>query len=658
MMIGPACKLMFRLRAVILGVCTLLLVRADAEAQSTRVEPGVGSTLIVNRQPFFPIGWNAVGTCTPSSGPGLFQTNRDSAATHLDVLRDYGVNTIIEPAFADGRIVARAQRSDWYNWYPYDSFRGDRDYAAGHPRPGAYVEGLLWLMDEAMSDRQRPIYSIVSLSQFIKPGYDRRAGHPYAADDELSCDEYQSFIARERELVSESVPAVVCDTAPVILPFWEWNIWYIINSLRDHPGLLGWYLIDEPEGISFRHLFGIVQPDEEVQHYEGPHSLPTPDLLRYVYRRVANFEMMGRSSRYRRRPIIVDIAETNVFFSNRFPWSTDGRLNPQYSSGPFDRTPYGSFDVPADILGLEASGNIVHVAPAGGLDAHEWYWDPNFVTRDAEMLMDVVRQSDSLWGAITVAAQAQIPSHGPYAAADSLRCEPNDQVRTRLLTDRDLIWQLLSLSALGVQGHLFYSHALMPATGEGAEQMRRSNELIRQFQAARLHAVVMSRRVDDEWPIARIRVKGLTDYHRHGHVTLNQEDPDPTEIERLDIVIPPEAYRVESFGRSGQRRNYGAPMMNPPSTTHSQHQLLQTAAYRYEGKDYLIVANSFDASIEISVQFTSSYVEVEEGRFDLSRENGFSWGEASNSASGPSEDGRLRISLRPYEGKVFRLVRE
>lgn len=643
-----------RIVTIVVCVYSMLSVGLDVGAQPTRVERGAGFSLTLNGEPFFPIGWNAVGTCTSTKTPDIFSTNRDSAAAHLDKLRDYGVNTIIEPSFADGRIVARAQRSDWYNWYQYAGFKGDSHYAAGHPRPGAYVEGLLWLMDEAMSDGRRPIYSIISLSNYIKPGYDRRSGHEYGADDVLSCQAYASVIARERELVSDAVPRVACSSAPASLPFWEWNLWYIVTSLRDHPGLLGWYLIDEPEGVSFRHMFGIVEPDEPVRRYDGSHSLPTPDLLRYVYGRVSEFEMMGRGDGYARHPIIVDIAETNVFFSNRYSWSTDGSLNPQYSSGPFDRTPDGGYHVPADVLGLEGSGNMVHTRAAGDLPEHPWYWDQNFITRDADMLMDVVRR-DSVWAVISVASQAQLPSEGPFAIPEPLRCEPNDQLRTRVLNDRDLVWQLLAQAALGVRGHLYYSHALMPATGPGAEQVRRSNRLLAQFRGASLDKVLMAHRYD-EWAIERLDLHAISNYFRSDPSFVGSAESMTLQASHVSIEMEPSQYRVRRFGRAARPGSYGEPAIDPPSTTHAEHELLHVAMHRFEEDDYLFVANSYDARLDISVPIGPAYEIIEEGVFNLSRDDGFLWREAFEFSTSPTVESSLRISLQPYESKVFRLV--
>ena len=609
-------------------------------------------------QCLFPVGWNAVGTCTSITPPGLYTTNRDSAAAHLAVMREYGINTIIEPASADGRIVARAVTPDWYNWYTNSSFQGDHDYRAGHPRPGAYVEGLIWLMDEAMADSVQPVRVMPSLSHFIRPGYERQDGLPYSGDDVLSCEEYSTFIDQERSLIGPGVPSVSCPSLAKALPFWEWNIWYIVSSLRDHAGLLGWYLIDEPEGITYRHLFGIAEPDESIAAYDGPQSLPTPDLLRYTYNLVKAFESDGRSSDYRARPIIVDISEPHSFFSNRFSWSHDGRLNPRYSSGPFDRTSDGGFHVPADILGLEASGGIVHTGARGDLDRHEWYWDPNFATRDASMLMEVVR-TDSLWGTITVAAQAQLPSEGPYAAYAPVRCEPNDQLRTRLLNDRDIVWQLLSTSALGVRGHLYYSHALMPAVGEGAEQVQRSNRAIQQFLSAGLDEVMMSARVDDEWQVNRIWIDALTDYHRHDHAATGSGNANSLGAAgTLGITVDREGYRVASFGRSGDARSYGEPVLNPPWSTHAEHELLQFAAHRFEDNDYLVIANSYDSRIVAIISSNAPVSQIDEGIFDLTSEGVFKWQPQLDRLSSETVVNGLRINLEPYEARVFRIPLE
>ncbi len=659
-----ACKIdieglrVFPLRSLTacLLVSVLLWVQGtDAVAQPSRVAPGPQHSLLIDGTPFFPVGWNAVGNCTPVTPPGLYTTNRDSAAAHLAVMRDHGINTIIEPASADGRIVARAARSGWYNWYGYESFLGDSSHRAGHPRPGAYVEGLLWLLDTAMSDLDRPMYIIPALSQFIRPGYERSSPDDYSADDSLTCAQYESVIEREKEVVGYDVPSVVCPTMARSMPFWEWHIWYIVSSLRDHPALLAWYLIDEPEGISYRHLFGIAEPDESIAAYDGPQSLPTPDLLRYTYNLVKAFESDGRSTDFRARPIIVDISEPHSFFSNRFSWSHDGRLNPQYSSGPFDRTSDGGFHVPADILGLEASGSIAHTGASGELAQHEWYWDPNFATRDASMLMDVVR-TDSLWGTITVAAQAQLPSEGPYSSYAPVRCEPNDQLRTRLLNDRDIVWQLLSTTALGVRGHLYYSHALMPAVGEGAEQVRRSNRVIKQFLSAGLDEVMMSTRADDEWRVSRIRVDALTDYHRSDHaLTEPRHAQSITEAGSFGIALDRETYQVASFGRSGDARRYGAPVMNPAWSTHAEHELLQFAVHRYENSDYLVIANSYDSRIVATILSNTAVTQIEEGVFDLIAEGVFTWRSRPEMLPTESEGNEMRINLEPYEGRVFRV---
>lgn len=642
----------------LLLLAALLVAALPARGQGSVVRPGAGGALTVDGAPYLPLGWTTLGTC-PAAGV-LSANARASVAADLAELRRHGVNTILEPEAADGRIVARAAHRGWYNWYGYGGFRGDAARRDGHPRPGAFVEGMRWLLQEGMRDPARPVRVLVSVGGFVRPGYSRADGLPYGGDDVLPCEAYRAFIEQERAANVETDPALAARIPAVDcggqsgrrMPFWEWNLWYVVQSLRAHPGLLGWSLWDEPEGITWRHLFGIVTPDRPMPAYTGPASLPTPDLLHYAYERVKAFEAERAPAGYARHPVVVDINEPNVFFGRRFGWSSDGALDPAYSSGPFDRRPGGGHGVPADVLGVEASSTIVHPDAVGGQPPHAWYWDANFVTRRSDALTEVARGDARVWGVMTVAGQAQLPSAGPFAPAAPLRCGPNDQQVTRLLNDRDLVWQLVAPAALGVRGLLLYSHALLPTRGPGAAMADRANHLFAQFRAAGLDDVLLA----PARPVraGRVHVRALTNYFRRAPAFTGPADgfdPGRSAFDRT-LSVPADAYTVRRFGRAADERHYAHAQADAYPTHFAGHRLLQAALHAHGGARYLFVANAYDARIEAELLLDAPAGRLREAAFDLDHPDGFVWRAPTRLRA---DGARLAITLEPYEARVLRL---
>jgi hypothetical protein len=610
------------------------------------------------------MGWVRVGSCT-EEGTRL-GVNRTVVAEDLERLRLSGTNALLEPPSADGRFIARGNLESW-NWYGYRTvdFEGN-ERSSGHPYPGTYVEGLKWYMDQAYSGGRSPMYTFVSVGAFVKPLH---TGAPYNGQDVLSCAAYRAFIQDERArydptnaTLAYRIPNTEC-AQQSSRPFWEWNLRYVVRNLRDHPGLLGWFLWDEPEGATHRHLFGIVSPDAPVPTYTGPESLPTPDLLRYAYRLIKEFEREGRPPQYQTHPVAVDISSAEAFFSRRFSWSRDGSLRPIYESGPFDRTPQGDYQIPADVIGVEASSSLVHARDGSGDTWHAWYWDGNFPSRNAEMLAEAV-EHDGLWATLVLAAQAQLPSRGPHQLQEPLRCEPNDNDRTRLLNDRDLVWQLLTFPASGLRGQLYYAHALLPAKGPGAEQARRTNQAIQQFQRAELDQVFLTPQVRSAWSVAYINLHALTNYYRSSpSFTGSAADYDPGLSARSprERRLSLSQYKVGNFGRTDTPWAYGHATPTPSAqTTHEDHQLLRAAVHEYGNNVYLVVSNVFDARITASIELDATLTgtrEVNEGTFDLNRGGRFRWERAQSRIALDSMLGRmtLAVEMAPYEARVFRI---
>lgn len=594
----------------------------------------------------FMAGWQALGTCTAPDD--IAGTNRDSVLSHLRVMRRHGLNTVREPAAADGRIVARGVRKGDYNWYGYTY----RDAAgierrAGHPRPGAYVEGMRWLLDAAYGDEGQPHISvIVSLPGFVTPNYKSR---PYGGSDILSCSTYRRFIEEEKDAYLDSrgaaIPPVRCSPNLTPRPFWEWNIWYIVTSLKDHPGLRGWFLWDEPEGITFRHLFGA--PSGTPRPFVGAESLPTTDLLRYVHRLIKDFDG-GR------HPTIVDIHSPHVFFSDRFEWSVVP--DSAWSSGPFDLTPSGEFDTPADILGLEASSKIAYPGPASGLERMKWFTDPNVISITSTMLADAAERDGKR--AMVIAAQAQLPSHGPFALDEPLRCGPNDQMRTRVLNDRDLIWELLTTHIDGLYGYIYYSHALMPYRGLGAEQTMRSYRLLDQFMNARLDSVFAQPELTGRAQRGNIHVHALTDYYTSPPSVTDSIEAHRVFSRSIEATVDAREYRVSVFNRSDAERNYGESEVDETSYILSpDHELLRLSVRSWRGYDYIIASNAYDAAIAAEIEYhtDAESIDISEGHFDLGRNGEFHWSTSSGVDAIQGNPWILTLDLEPYEARILRI---
>jgi hypothetical protein len=652
---------------VLLLLAVFAVSAGPVAAQGSTVRPGPEHTLLVNGAPFYPLGWTMLGVCPADPDRVAW----DAVQEQLAALRRVGANAITETGSANGRFLPR-RIDDWPLWKNYEYTNTEGELARrGHPRPGAFVAAMARLMDEAYGGTdgatEQPIYSFVPLPRFVVP----EGINPEADGSELlSCEGYTALIEKERRRYTEAgsdlaggVAPVRCDGAPATLPYWEWTIRYIVQSLRNHPGLLGWYLWDEPEGIAHRHLFGIVAPDTPVPRYTGPESLPTPDFLRYVYDRVVTFEREGRPASAPRHPVLTDLYEPDVFFSRRFAWSRDGSLQPEHHSGPFDRTPDGDYRTPADILGLDASGALLQTAAVGSARRLGWYWDANVPSRKAEMMREAVERDD-LWSGIVVAGQGQLSSKAPYALAESVPC-PNPKDRLRVLNDRDLVWHLLTLQLNGLRGHLFYARSYLPQTGPGAEQMAHTDRLLAQFRDAEFDRVFMTPRIETGWATASITVNALTNYFRQAPMfagPIESYDVGRSAFSRRIALTNPSDYRVANFGRYSGDDAFGHATTEPSAPTmHEAHELLRTALHRYEGDLYLFVSNAFDARIAADLSFDAALASGSsplEADFDLEDGGRFAWAaspERLQILDTPGNRTTLRIELEPYEARVFRM---
>jgi hypothetical protein len=661
----PCCRLAVLLLACVLagGGCPAL---AQRSVQGSVVAPGPEGVLRVNGEPLYPIGWAALGTCLERDWPGYdrYAVRRDTLVAQLERLRRIGVNVIIEPPHANGRNIAHFASPDVSNWYSlsYTDVEGNHRNT-GHPRPGAYVESLLTLMDRAVGPRGgSAIYTLVTLAAFVTPSY---TGSPYSGNDRLTCSEYSAFIEAERAAHAETaperaarIPISACD-AQRPRPFWEWNVWYIVTSLRDHPGLLGWYLWDEPEGITHRHLFGLTAPEALPPPYTGPESLPTPDLLRYVYDRVRTYEAEGRPPSYQRHPVVVDIVYPPAFFSTeQFAWAKLGLQ--AWNSGPFDRLPDGGYHVPADLLGQEASAFWVHTSPRGEASRHRWIWDPSLVSRRAAELQDAAERY-GLWGALVVAAQAQLPTDGAYRPHGPFPCRDGDTTgRTRLLNDRDLVWTFMTPQINGLRGSIFYAHSLLPLTGPGAEQRRRTYQLQREFREAGLNRVFQTPRLPTSDLVGAITVHALTNYYRSdpGFIgPATEYDPGLSHFSVRRHFDDPAAYNASFFGRSEDEAGYGhAAHAEQYQPEFPGHRFLRTSLHRYDGALYLFLSNVYDARITAELVLPEHLQVMEEGSFDLDPDGTFAWAHTPPRLRYSRGSRSAEVDLEPYEVRMFRIT--
>lgn len=634
-------------------------------AQPSTVEPGPGFTLLVDGAPFRPFGWNAVGNCPDER----HEWNERDLRADLDRMRSYGLNATTEPPAADGRLIPLVLRNGYENWYSHRAVVQDgRVITLGHPRPGAYAAGLRRYMDIAFGNGRAPIYTIVSLSAFVVPhGFiPDEWGQPHGGSDVLTCAQFRETIAAERRNLTEGgetalasfVPDAVCPAPP--RPYWEWNVRYVVQGLRDHPGLLGWLLWDEPEDSSHLRFFSAVDPGEPVPRYDGPESLPTPDLLHYLNELVKAAETAGMPDGYRRHPTILDIATPEFFFSRRFDWSLDGEIDPRPTPGPFDRRPDGSLGTPADVLGLEASASMGHSAARGDHPRQLWFQDQNDPVRRASLLREVV-ETDGLWSAFVIAGQAQLTSEGPYRIDEPTRCR-GYVANPRMLNDRDLVWHLLSLQMNGMHGQIYYSHHLMPTEGLGAEQAARTNRLMQQYLTAGLDRILAGPAVDRGWGVEWIDVLDLTQYYRSDPNFLGSArnfDPGRSPGLQARGRSGPDDYVFGLFGRSEQAYAYGHATYEPASVRRGMegYRLLRTEVRREANATYLFVSNVFDARITAGLQFGSELNgRLVEGAFDLEPDGVFAWrSDPPRARSQGPNTGRLEIDLEPYEARLFRL---
>lgn len=652
---------------------TLLALAAPltAAAQPSTVTRSEHFTIEVDGAPFYPLGWNLVGHCAELPEQ-RFEVMLDSLDAEMERIRAYGLNATFESGSGDGRYAPHKVDDGRYNWinYTFTDVEG-RERQRGHIRSAVYVAALRRYLDLAYygadGNASRPIRTFVSLTQYTIP---EGSASPYGGSDTLRCDAYRRVIEEERARLAAAdsdladlVPAVACEDG-TRLPFWEWNVRYIVQSLRDHPGVLAWYLWDEPEGVTWRHLFGIVPPGTRPRRYTGPESLPTPDLLRHAYRRVRDFELEGRPSSYQRHPILVDLYDVEVFFSDRFAWSRDGDLRPEYHSGPFDRTPEGDFDTPADLLGLDASVYAFETAAYSDQPPHGWYWDPNLISRRSEMMRDAVER-DSLWSGLVISGQSWLASGGPFGVPEPLRCPMNERPRLALLNDRDLVWHLLTPQINGLRGELYYARSYNPYEGVGAEQVARTDRLMQQFRDAEFDRVFSAPSLTSGWGVASIDIEALTNYFRSDPDFVGPADAyDPgRSVHSLSGPLSdPAAYQAGTFTRSDAPDSYGHPTRRSGvQTTYPAHRLLRTALHRYEGALYLFVSNAYDARITARFQFDAGMTDgltVREGRFDLDADGTFEWTPAQDRLRTSSLAGAhmLDVGFEPYEVRIFRLT--
>ena len=597
---------------------------------------------------------------------------RDSLEAEMERTRARGINAVFEPSSGDGRYIPHQVDERWYNWYnyTYTDFEG-QDRTRGHIRAGVYVAALKRYMDLAYfgtdGTAAHPIRTFVSLANYTIP---EGIASPHGGGDTLRCATYRGIIEEEQERhaaagseFAGAIPSAVCDEADR-LPLWEWNVRYIVRNLRDHPGLLAWYLWDEPEGVTWRHLFGITPPGTPAPPYTGPQSLPTPDLLRHVYQRVIAFEREGRPLAYQRHPVVVDLYGVDAFFSDRFSWSREGDLRPEYHSGPFDRAPDGTFDTPADILGLDASVFSFETAAYDDQPAHGWYWDPNLISRGAEMMRDAVER-DSLWSSLVISGQSWLAHGGPFGVPEPLRCPINDRPRLSLLNDRDLVWHLMTPQINGLRGELYYARAYNPYEGVGAEQVARTDRILEQFRAADFDRILRAPRVDDNWHVESIDIEALTNYFRSDPDFVGPAegyDPGRSSFSQQTHLADPDVYRPEFYTRSAAPDSYGHPVQRTGvHTNFESHRLLRTALHRYEGALYLFVSNAYDAQISANLWLSDTLSDegsVREGAFDLDAGGHFDWEVPRTclQCSRSDRDGlSLAISLEPYEARFFRI---
>lgn len=522
-----------------------------------------------------------------------FQNGRRQALRDLDAIASSGGNITFGVFDHFGRIMAPGvalSESDpnfvWWNAVPAvtgasSDGEGGRGFK-GSRKPGAYVEAARWLVREAYA---RGIYTVIDLSSFVAPThragvppghtpdlstykawpatYATAGGVPYHGYETVSCDVFETLIDLERHVHTpdvsaggsgsgqhgfdlDAMPAVDCSPnarpAPE-MPLWEWNLWYVVQQLRDEEGLFGWHLWDEPEGAQpfNAELFG--DPGEQylrdgclqqsdVAWTRGMRIDPdngylgTPNLLHYTYDLIKSWDRAAAP-----HPVIVDIANPWAFVMHREEtedWSGVSR----WMCGPFDWDPRTTrfdqdsrawvagtpaFRFPADIILQETGGHFGFTA-----ENDEWMpdyevsfpnWDAGTSALYAAEIRRLVEDSRTLygrplWGSIYLAradvADRPCPDNqvlddgrcaeprGGFAFRDEtgaerrttefrLRQPGNDALRRKPLTDRDIVFQSLSPLISGAAGMWWYGLRFMPLEDDPSNPVYSGFERINRF---------------------------------------------------------------------------------------------------------------------------------------------------------------------------------
>ncbi len=595
----------------------------QAEGQS-RIDRGPQHTFLVTstatgqvRAPFLPLGWWDVGVCTPTGDPTT--SNDSDLLAHLDSLARYGSNLVLMQDAADGRLVARRFWQTYpisrQIWFDVDGDgNGDYQRGFGHPDPQVFVRRLRWFMDEAVG---RGIFTMIGVGRFIVP----------IPDQEVD---------------------------------WKDNLARIVDELKSHPGLFGWYLFDEPEVNGPRTAAKGAIFGNEQSAYAGPSCgrnsdgtltcAATTDLLREAFRVI--------KQRDADHIVAVSVNNPQHFYSpDRFDWAyTWSGLN-----GPFDLDPMGRVEWPADVVG-------VNLNPFVREPTDFFYQDPNEISRAMQMVDEAVR-TDGAWGSIYLAAQAQVAS-----AEGRLPCRAGDNDPFRPQRDQDILWQLLTPFIDGARGLLQYSHALTPDPGTGTSdlartQRQRIHRAMYQFREAGLDSMLLGYPVlpeDSSWRLDSVLVKQLTDdYHQP---FVKAVEPKQADSRRTAWESPEEYVRSRyNRGSRGRSARMDRPGINMAGFRHMRIRVLRLS----ETSRLLMLSNAYDARIEVAVSMDRPAASVrgagsgredlvvERAMFDLQGDGRFSWKATPefvrSGAARNQVQTLLRIPLDPYAVEVFRV---
>ncbi len=287
---------------------------------------------------------------------------------------------------------------------------------------------------------------------------------------------------------------------------------------------------------------------------------------------------------------------------------------------------------------------------------------------------------------IHIAAQASTADNTSPYGTQTMRCMGAEK-RSRLLFDRDITFQLLTPLIDGMRGMVYYTHALMPEIGVGAEEVDRINRSIKQFSDSGLSDVFLTTTPISfnatglgpspaGWSIDQIRVDKLTNYHHSfadpgsagvgvytgdfGGASVHNSSISGGRQETLSSYRRGNYYRTSSTGEpifSSLEQNWYVP--------HLDHQYLRTALHFFNGQSYIFLSNAYDAEIEVdfSVNWPTSgnnYISsLDEGSFDLSSASStFQWVSVSGSAYNDNPTNKrtdITLAFEPYEVKILRL---